>query len=67
MEDLTASTPYTLVMQEEIYNEIIAVTRRMLTAMHERDVKAYKACCADDLSAFEWYIARTASTASTST
>jgi ketosteroid isomerase-like protein len=29
----------------------------MLDAMHARDVDAYKACCATDVSAFEWYIA----------
>jgi ketosteroid isomerase-like protein len=36
--------------------EILAVTRRMLDAMHERNVEAYRECCAPDVSAFEWYI-----------
>jgi ketosteroid isomerase-like protein len=41
----------------EVHDEIVAVTMRMLNAMHERDVAAYRECCADDVSAFEWYIA----------
>jgi hypothetical protein len=38
-------------------DEILAVTKRMLNAMHERDIDAYRACCVEDVSAFEWYIA----------
>jgi len=41
----------------EVHDEIVAVTMRMLNAMHERDVDAYRECCTVDVSAFEWYIA----------
>ena len=41
----------------EVHDEIVTVTMRMLNAMHERDVDAYRECCAEDVSAFEWYIA----------
>lgn len=40
-----------------VEDEIIAVTRKMLDAMHAQDTKAYHEWCAEDVSAFEWYIA----------
>ncbi|MGO8670088.1 MAG: nuclear transport factor 2 family protein [Capsulimonadaceae bacterium] len=39
-----------------IETEVLDATRRMLKAMHDKDVDTYRACCADDVSAFEWYI-----------
>ena len=41
-----------------IEEQIIATTRKMIDAMYNRDVDVYRECCADDISAFEWYIAK---------
>lgn len=40
-----------------VEEEILSVTKKMLDAMYKKDIAAYRECCAEDVSSFEWYIA----------
>jgi len=37
--------------------EVLAITRQMLDAMHTADPEVHRRHCAEDMSSYEWYIA----------